>query len=476
MYRIFIEYFDTDPETGQLATERTRSLISGRTLELALIDPSIDLALNKAGKAEFTVPAQHPFYSKITPMTTNVEIIEYNEDIGEEYSIFFGRISKIIRGWNNEKKVTCEGAFAFFNDTIQRWKKYTTKGTESREKGTGTTLINFVRDVLERHNDQMTDESRKIQLGTMKICDLTKDPTSQDYVINTKKVYRLVNYDTTLDVLTDMCLESEGGYMFVHRDEDEETGIKTVYLDWITVLDTDINQPARFGLNLTDINQEFDPEDLYTVLLPLGADYDKYTQVVAKTDTPKDNPSENGWYILNEDGEYVTCGDTEAEEGITYYQKTERPTTIKSVNSNKDYLVDTNAANKYGWIMKVKRWDGISDKNSLKKKAQQWMATERFDKLVVNCDVADLHNLDHAYEPFLLGKVVSIISPPHGITEDNPIRLPISEIHYDLNTGKKQVTIGTQPQVTLSRITKTGKTKEVRMPDARYDFVDNDQL
>ena len=102
------------------------------------------------------------------------------------------------------------------------------------------------------------------------------------------------------------------------------------------------------------------------------------------------------------------------------------------------------------------------------------MKTERFDKLVINCNVADLSLLQPEYEPFLLGKVVKIVSPPHGITNDDPILLPISEIHYDLNTGKKDVTIGTQPQVTLSRITKKGGTKEVRLPDAIYDVDTGD--
>ena len=453
MYKIFIEYFRVDPDTGERDTVRTREKISGTSFDMQLINPSVDLTLNKAGKAEFTVPAQHPFYSDITPMTTNVEIDEVDNETDDSSIIFFGRVSSISRGWNNEKKVVCEGALAFFNDTIQRWKKYPSKTT---------TLQAFFQDVLTRHNDQMEDNSRKILFGTMNLV----DPLDPSATINSKKVYRLTQYETTFDVLTDMCVNSEGGYLFVRREN--ESGDMVNYIDWISELDVSINQPAKFGLNLLDLDQDFDSDELYTALLPLGANYDSFKAIESSSG---DNPAEKGWYVAVEEG-YKACTETSVTEGTQYYEKREKPTTIKSVNDNLDYIVDEDAVAEYGFILKTKRWDDVSDKSTLKKKAREWMSTERFNKLVVTCDVADLHNLKPEFDPFILGKVVEIVSPPHGIAADNPIRLPISEIRYDLNTGKKEVTIGTQPQVTLSRITKKGSTKEVRVPDAKYDCED----
>ena len=460
MYRIYMEYF----KEGE--TTRTRTLISGKAFNMQLIDPSVDLALNKAGKAEFTVPAQHPFYEEVKPMNNNIEICDVVN--GTEVSVFFGRIASVTRGWNNQKKVVCEGALAFFNDTIQRYKKFPSNSTK---------LIDFFENVLTRHNNQLTDESRKIYPGTVKLID-PEHPTSTSDEIQKKKVYRLTNYETTIDVITEMCLESEGGYMFIRREEEE--GVYKNYLDWINKLDTDINQPARFGLNLTDLNQEFDPDDLYTALMPLGADYDKYTKIVSTKEG--DNPYEKGWYVndgTSEEPNYVKTNDTEVESGTDYYEQTQRPKTIKDYTPSpaptapyskiNDYIQNDTAVATYGFVMKTKRWDDVSKKSDLYKKAMQWMKTERFDKLVINCDVADLSTLRPEFDPFILGKVVKIVSPPHGITDEDPILLPISEIHYDLNTGKKEVTIGTQPQVTLSRITKKGGTKEVRLPDAIYD-------
>jgi hypothetical protein len=456
-----MEYYKNDPETGEPETERTRSIISGKTFDMQLIDPSIDLALNKAGKAEFTVPAQHPYYSYIVPMKNNIEICYVSNDI--ETSVFFGRIAQVNRGWNNQKKVICEGALAFFNDTIQRYKKYPSKTTK---------LEDFVTDVLTRHNEQITDESRKIYLGKINLID-PENPDDPTKNINKKKVYRLTNYETTLDVITEMCVESEGGYIFVHRDNVEDSYV--IHMDWISKLDTDVNQPARFGLNLTDLNQDFDPDELYTALLPLGGDYDKYVKV---SFTTNDNPSEKGWYVKTDDGKYEQSSETTADADKVYYSKETRMRTIKNADDNPhkgewDYIQNDDAVAKYGFILKTKRWDDINDKNELYKKAVKWMKTERFDKLVITCDVADLSTIRDEFDPFMLGKVVKIVSPPHGITEDNPILLPISEIHYDLNTGKKEVTIGTQPQVTLSRITKKGKTKEIRIPD--YDYEENSE-
>lgn len=463
MYKIYMEYYKEDGDT-----ERTRSLISGKSFNMQLVEPAIDLALNKSGKAEFSVPAQHPYYNYIKPMVTNIEI--FDEVNGVDTSVFFGRIANVNRGWNNQKRVTCEGAFAFFNDTIQRYKKYASKNT---------TLLQFVESVLDRHNAQLTDESRKIYVGTIKLVD-PDNPTDTSKEIQKKKVYRLTNYETTIDVLTEMCLESEGGYMFIRR-EIQGDGTYKNYLDWINRLDTDINQPAKFGLNLTDLNQDFDPDELYTALMPLGADYDKYV-AISSTESG-DNPYEKGWYEKDGDN-YIKTDDTSVQSGVTYYEQTQRPKTIKDYTPSpapsapyskvNDYIQNTTAVATYGFILKVKRWDDVSKKADLYKKALQWMKTERFDKLVINCNVADLSLLQPEYEPFLLGKVVKIVSPPHGITNDDPILLPISEIHYDLNTGKKDVTIGTQPQVTLSRITKKGGTKEVRLPDAIYDVDTGD--
>ena len=460
MYRVYMEYYRTD-DSGQRESERTRSLISGTAFDMQLLDPSIDLALNKAGKAEFTVPAQHPFYNYIVPMINNIEICDVSET-GEETIVFFGRIANVNRGWNNQKKVTCEGALAFFNDTVQRYKKYPSASTQ---------LIQFVQKVLERHNNQITDATRKIQLGTMNIT----DPDDPEHNLNTKKVYRLTNHETTLDVLTEMCIESEGGYMSVRRVN--EGGEIVNLLDWVTRLDTNINQPAKFGLNLTDLNQDFDPDELYTALLPLGATYDKYTQI----NNPSGNPFEKEYYERSGEGPdytYSQSNDTTVDGSKTYYEKSERYTKISwtptGYSDAVDYVPNDDAIAKYGFIVKTKRWEDISDKEQLKSKAKKWMKTERFDKLVISCDVADLSVLKPEFDPFIVGKVVKIVSPPHGISEDDPIFLPISEVHYDLNTGKKQVTIGTQPQVTLSRITKKGNTVEKRIPDAKYDNETSD--
>lgn len=458
MYRVYMEYYKESTDT-----ERTRSLISGTAFDMQLIDPYIDLALNKAGKAEFVMPFQHPFYSYIVPMVNNIEICYVENDV--ETSVFFGRISNVSRGWNNQKRVTCEGALAFFNDTVQRYKKY---------PSSSTTLIQFIQNVLERHNNQISDESRQIVLGTMNLVD-PEDPSS---TINTKKVYRLTNYETTLEVISSMCLDSEGGYMFIRRNLEDDVIVN--YLDWVSDLDDNINQPARFGLNLTDLNQDFDPDELYTALLPLGADYDKYTQVNTSSG---DNPYEKSWYYKdNESGEpdhYTQAEETSIVEGRTYYERSQRPKTLKDytpspalqppLSKHNDYIQNDLAVAKYGFILKTKRWDDVNKKSDLCKKAVQWLKSERFDKLMITCDVADLSVLRSEFDPFVLGKIVKIVSPPHGITDDNPVMLPISEIHYDLNTGKKQVTIGTQPQVTLSRITKKGNTKEIRLPDAKYD-------
>ena len=456
MYKIMIEIERT---SGNTVTKQWVNML-GKTLTDAIIDPTVDLALNKAGKAEFTVPASHPYYSDIKSMKTHVEIFEteYVEGVMHENSIFFGRVSDISIDWYNQKKVTCEGALAFFNDTVQPYKRYS---------AADTTLENFFNAVLTKHNGQMTDNTKKIFKGTVNL----KDPENPSQTINAKKVFRLTNYEKSIDILTEMCLESEGGYFEVERYE--ENNERKTKLNWFSDITNSSSQHAQFGLNLLSLDRNIEVDDIYTALIPLGADQDVYDAVR----NPSGNPSEQGWYVKDGDS-YIQTSDETVQSGVIYYVKGSKPLTIKGDGQTDIFLKDDDAVAEYGLIFQTKRWDDVTDKSTLKKKAKQWLKTERFKRLVIECEIADLSALDTNYQPLKIGSNVTIISKPPGIgtTDDNKIILPITEISYDLNNGKKNVTIGTREQVTLSRITKDGKTKEVRIPDARYDYgaTDND--
>lgn len=197
-----------------------------------LLSPTLSMELNTAGSFEFTMPPSHTFYDDVRLLVSMIEIYE------DGTLLWFGRPVEMQTDFYKQKKVYCEGALAFFNDTVQRLHEY--------ER---ISLHTFFRTVIENHNAQV-DGSRQFTVGTITVPD--------------KTVYRKLNYDSTFDCLKRQCLNAEGGYLFVRR----EAGVN--YIDWLADMPYDCNQPVEFGLNLLDITSDLDGSSIATCVLPLG--------------------------------------------------------------------------------------------------------------------------------------------------------------------------------------------------------------
>lgn len=200
--------------------------------DYTLLSPFLQMEVNTAGSFEFTLPPNHPLYSALNPITSTVEVYE------DEELLWFGRPVEIRTDYFTQKKVYCEGALAFFNDSVQRPREF-----ES------VSLHSFFRTVIDSHNSQVA-ENRRFTVGQITIPD--------------KTVYRKLNYDTTFDVLKKQCLNAEGGYLFVRR----EGGVNII--DWLSEMPYSCNQPVEFGLNLLDLSSGFDGSTIATCVIPLG--------------------------------------------------------------------------------------------------------------------------------------------------------------------------------------------------------------
>lgn len=207
-----------------------------------LIEPSSETELNSAGSFEFTMPVNHMYYDMPRPLLSDVEIRENNE------IVWFGRVIQIEKDWNNQKIVHCEGALAYFNDSIQRPKEYD-DGDQS--------IKTFFRDLIDRHNEQVP-ANRRFVVGEVNI--------------DEKFVYRKLDYENTLSCLEQMCINAEGGYLITRKVDG------TNYIDWVREVPYIGNQPLQYGLNLTDLDQTFDYSELATAVIPLG-DEDANTKV-----------------------------------------------------------------------------------------------------------------------------------------------------------------------------------------------------
>ena len=204
--------------------------------DLALISPSVEMELNTAGKFEFTMPSNHSFIDMPKMLTSDVEVYEDNT------LIWFGRPLDISKDFFNRKKIYCEGALAYFNDSIQRPAEYNE-----------ISIKTFFTQLISNHNGQVP-ANRRFTVGNITIPE--------------EFVYRKLDYETTFDAIQTMCLNAEGGYIFTRR----ENGVN--YVDWLKDMPYVGDQPVQFALNILDLNQIMSGADIKTSVIPLGAETD----------------------------------------------------------------------------------------------------------------------------------------------------------------------------------------------------------
>ena len=197
-----------------------------------LVEPNLTMELNAAGSFEFMMPPSHACYDSVRPLLSTVEVYEDGE------LIWFGRPVEIRTDFYRQEAVYCEGALAFFNDSVQRPHEYQR-----------ISLHEFFRTVIANHNAQVGGD-RRFTVGSITVPDRT--------------VYRKLNYDQTFDVLKRQCLSAEGGYLFLRREGGEN------FIDWHKEMPLEGNQPVEFGLNMSDLSRVFDGAQIATCVLPLG--------------------------------------------------------------------------------------------------------------------------------------------------------------------------------------------------------------
>ena len=205
----------------------------------------LTLEENKAGSFEFTLYSDHPYYSAFEKLN-GIVVVKQNDKI-----IFRGRVLTSEESFFKDRKITCEGEYAFFNDGI-----FYPLGSEpvddedNPKAGTAYTPIEIFTQILTDYNSQVPDE-RKFIIGNITIDKSTEEIS-----------YWNLEFKKTIDALDEL-LEQCGGH-FVFRHEEEG-----VYLDWTKEYEL-INQEVEYGKNLLDLTQTIQGDEVITGILPHG--------------------------------------------------------------------------------------------------------------------------------------------------------------------------------------------------------------
>ena len=343
------------------------TLIYGGTENSIILQPSAEMELNSAGSFKFVLPVGHDYYDLPKLLTSDVEIIEDGE------VIWYGRPIRISKDFYNNKSIECEGALAFFNDTIQR----------PAEFDDGKTSIRSFFKYLIRHHNQQVPANRQFTIGNI--------------TIDEKFVYRKLDYECTLACLNDMCLNAEGGYLFIRRVNGKS------YIDWLKDVPYTGTQPIQFGVNLSNLAQSLDGTEIRTAILPLG-------------------------------DEVGTTG---------------KRMVVNDANKGFDY-VDSKAVDTYGRILEVVEFSNCTEPKDLLKKGKKWLEDQQFDPLSIELNAADLSYVNNNYQNFKMGQKIHVTSTPNLIDK----YFPIVKMSIALDSAIKKITIGTLPKRDLTEIYK----------------------
>jgi phage minor structural protein len=212
----------------------------------------------------------------------------------------------------------------------------------------------FLTTIIDKHNTQV-DEAKKFKLGRVTVTKrITVDSTA---------------YESSHSVLTKTLLESSGGYLFVTHGEDGTEDIPT--LNYFKDFETVSSQPIEFGVNLKQYTKKSTSSDIKTAIIPLGAE--------------------------NEE--------TKVKLNIT------------SVTSGRDFVHDSDAVNRYGWIFDVVEYPDITDAQTLKTTAENDLKNKINSNITIELTAIDLHLLDRSIESYKLGDYIPARSKPHNFSE-----------------------------------------------------------
>ena len=216
-------------------------------------DPSVKLAVSKAGEMTFTLGADHPYLSNLRRMSGLVELLDGT------LPIYRGRITTDTKDFYGAHKIETEGIMAALNDSIIKPFSFPEDFKDDDDykaaAASGNVVDFFFRWILAQHNSQVSTE-QQIKPG---VCTVTD---SNNYITRSAS-----EYATAMSTISDKLIKSAlGGYLLIRYEDDGN------YLDYYAALPLTNTQSVEFAENLLDLSSETDGTNIYTAILPEGKD------------------------------------------------------------------------------------------------------------------------------------------------------------------------------------------------------------
>ena len=367
------------------------------------ITGSCKFGINTIDSFTFTIFPNNDGYNLIYPLKTLVEVKNLNTNNVE----FEGRVllqtPKMDSSGIIYKTVVCESYLGYLNDSVQ-----------SYETISGVSAEELFKKIINNHNSQV-ENSKKFIIGEIKIGTSSSD--NED---------RYLNYEKTFDSINKNLIERFGGELRVRKAGDN------IYIDYIKEIGEKKNTVIALANNLIAIEQEKDPSEIITRLIPVGAKLEN------------------------------------SDERLT----------ITSINGGINYVEDEEAIKEFGVIVDTVNFDDITEAIELLNKAKSYLKENNKIKKKYKIDALDLSTIDLNFDSFEVGNTYRVINPLMNIDEELRIiektldinspqnssltfgdkfedikdyQLGITKATKDLNTLRYNVTAATENVLTINR-------------------------
>lgn len=327
--------------------------------KLIVRDPSVKLAVSKAGEMSFTVDAEHPYLSNLRRMSGLVELLDGT------FPIYRGRITSDIKDFYGAHKIETEGIMAVLNDSIippfNFPEDFEGDTAYKAAAASGNVVEFFFRWILSQHNAQVTAE-QQIKPGVVTVSD------PNNYIARSSE-----EYATAMTTISDKLLKSSLGGNLLIRYEDDGN-----YLDYYAALPLTNTQTVEFAENLLDLSSETDGVDIYTAILPEGKD------------------------------------------GLTIGNLPDGDLTDDLVKSGK-IIYSKSGVSTYGRITRHIKWDDVTVDTNLRAKAKAALADNGLSMPeTITCKAVDL-GWQEGIQHFRVGRMTALVSTPHGYSASYPL-------------------------------------------------------
>lgn len=327
--------------------------------KLIVRDPSVKLAVSKAGEMSFTVDAEHPYLSNLRRMSGLVELLDGT------FPIYRGRITSDIKDFYGAHKIETEGIMAVLNDSIIPPFNFPVDFEDDTAykaaAASGNVVEFFFRWILSQHNAQVTAE-QQIKPGVVTVSD------PNNYIARSSE-----EYATAMATISDKLLKSSLGGNLLIRYEDDGN-----YLDYYAALPLTNTQTVEFAENLLDLSSETDGADIYTAILPEGKD------------------------------------------GLTIGNLPDGDLTDDLVKSGKIIYSKSGVAT-YGRITRHIKWDDVTVDTNLLAKAKAALSDNGLSMPeTITCKAVDL-GWQEGIQHFRVGRMTALVSTPHGYSASYPL-------------------------------------------------------